>query len=493
MTRTGIFAKLKCKYYVRKEINSSTVWVLEMGTQVLSVDECRYHEKCKVTNLYIREENYMNENKTGVWIRCMNGKEVKYNPRNGMAPFNVGDVVEVENSDVYAMFKIETVEFKGDLPITETYMIKPLAKVSKTTQPWQDTTFDDAEPIEMDVYRDGKVNIIVPYWYEKLRYRLQSIKSTEATIIIIRITRKETTNEDLEIKTCMISADEIKTDVLSISPPEPILCVSPSNQPEPITAMSEAEKNWWKECCGGSETERGLRTEIPTHIDWNGEMSATLTFSPEKIDEIMNKLAETKKEKDMYTKNLKDKIKKVIYVDKEMTVKEPMLDGNGKPVTKYKFYRGMVKVVWNCGTETVAYTSRFDRFNREEGFKTCVLKYLFGNAGAHDAVDFWTNKYVKYPSSCIEVTENLCKLEKILEKDKYRKDDQKGLPHAKFLRRTVDRLVPSFSDDKLHYAPEDEKLANEFKKLAKKYFPELKCREIYINDRKQEDVFVAIK
>ncbi len=32
------------------------------------------------------------------------------------------------------------------------------------------------------------------------------------------------------------------------------------------------------------------------------------------------------------------------------------LEEDGKPVTKYKFYRGMVKVVWNCGTETVAYT-----------------------------------------------------------------------------------------------------------------------------------------
>lgn len=47
MTRTGICAKLKCKYYVRKEINSSTVWVLEMGTQVLSVDEYQYRENVK--------------------------------------------------------------------------------------------------------------------------------------------------------------------------------------------------------------------------------------------------------------------------------------------------------------------------------------------------------------------------------------------------------------------------------------------------------------
>lgn len=33
----------------------------------------------------------MEENKTGVWIQDnMNGKIIKYNPRDGMAPFNVG-------------------------------------------------------------------------------------------------------------------------------------------------------------------------------------------------------------------------------------------------------------------------------------------------------------------------------------------------------------------------------------------------------------------
>lgn len=188
----------------------------------------------------------MDENKTGVWIQnSMNGKIVKYNPRDGMAPFNVGDVVEVENDDVYAMFKIETVEFKGNLPITETYMIKPHGKVSKTTQHWQYATFD-AEPIEMDVYRDGRVNIIVPYWYEKVRYRLQSIKSTEATIIIRRITRKETMNEDIEIQTDTILADEIKIGTLAPPPPlsERRVSVLPHYQQKPITATSEAEKNW---------------------------------------------------------------------------------------------------------------------------------------------------------------------------------------------------------------------------------------------------------
>lgn len=213
----------------------------------------------------------------------------------------------------------------------------------------------------------------------------------------------------------------------------------------------------------------------------------------------MNELTENEEGKDMNTEKLKDKIKKVIYVDKEMTVREPILDSNGKPlerggkpVTKAKFYRGMVKVVWNCGTETVAYTSRFDRFNREEGFKTCVLKYLFGNAGAHDAVDFWTNKYVKYPSSCIEVTENLCKLEKILENDKKREEERKGLPHAKFLRR-IGLLSGGCVAGKLIYKNCDMKYVNEFKKLAKKYFPELKGKEIYVNGNKNDEIFVAIK
>lgn len=442
----------------------------------------------------------MEENKTGVWIQnSMNGKIIKYNPRDDMAPFNVGDVVEVENDDVYAMFKIETVEFKGNLPITETYMIKPHGKVSKKTQSWQYVTFDDAESIEMDVYRDGRVNIIVPYWYEKVRYRLQSIKSTEATIIIRRITRKESMNENLEIHTGTILADEIKIGTLAPPPlSERRVSDLPHYQQKPITATSEAEKNWWKECCGGSETERGLRADAPTLDDWNGEMSATLTFASEKLDEIMSELTGNEEEKDMNTKNLKEMIKKPIYVDKEITIKEPMLDGNGKqiekdgePVFKVKHYHGMVKILWTSGAETVAYVEGNDVYDRENGFKTCVLKYLCGNAGAHDAVDFWTNKYVKYPSSCIEVTENLCKLEEIIENDKQREEERKGLPHAKFFVVKKEELM--FDPLKESYEDENGQKIKEFKKLAKKYFPELKGKEIYINDNKSYEIFVAIK
>lgn len=447
----------------------------------------------------------MDENKTGVWIQnSMNGKIIKYNPRDDMAPFNVGDVVEVENDDVYAMFKIETVEFKGNLPITETYMIKPHGKVSKKTQSWQYVTFDDAESIEMDVYRDGRVNIIVPYWYEKVRYRLQSIKSTEATIIIRRITRKETMNEDIEIQTGTISADKIQVDTLTLPPLlERRVSALPHYQQKPITATSEAENNWLGGLSAPGESrmihdDHGLSPYAPTHIVWNGETSATLTFSSEKLDEIMSELTENEEEKEMYTKNLKEMIKKPIYVDKEITVKEPMLDNNGKqiekdgePVFKVKHYHGMVKILWTSGSETVAYVEGNDVYDRENGFKTCVLKYLCGNAGAHDAVDFWTNKYVKYPSSCIEVTENLCKLEKILENDKQREEERKGLPHAKFFVVKKEELM--FDPLKESYEDENGQKIKEFKKLAKKYFPELKGKEIYINDNKSYEIFVAIK
>ena len=439
----------------------------------------------------------MDENKTGVWIRCMNGKEVKYN-HNQISSFNVGEIVEVDNDDVYVKFKIETVELKFGSAIIATYTIKPQGIITKTLHPYQYKAFDDAESIVMDVYKNDVVNIIVPYWHENLRYRLQSINSTEAAI---RITRQETMNEDLEIHTGTILADEIKIGTLAPPPlSERRVSVLPHYQQKPITATSEAEKNWWKECCGGSETERGLRADAPTLDNRIGEMSATLTFASEKLDEIMSELTGNEEEKDMNTKNLKEMIKKPIYVDKEITVKEPMLDNNGKqiekdgePVFKVKHYHGMVKILWTSGAETVAYVEGNDVYDRENGFKTCVLKYLCGNAGAHDAVDFWTNKYVKYPSSCIEVTENLCKLEKILEKDKKREEERKGLPHAKFLRRIAVNCIAEFSSDKLHYMPNDSKLASEFKKLAKKYFPELKGTEIYINNNKQDEIFVAIK
>ena len=439
----------------------------------------------------------MEENKTGVWIRCMNGKRIRYN-RGSHSSFNVGDIVEVDNDDVYAKFKIVVVELKNLATVTATYTIKPQLRIDRTRHPYMTTRFHDAKPIEMDVYGNDRALIIVPPWYNKEQYRNQSIRSTEAAITVTRKEVTETMNEDLEIQTGTISADKIKTDVLNTSLPDQILYVSSSGQSEPITATSEAEKNW----LGGFSAQgksrmmhddRGLRSQIPTT-----ELGQTLKKIVDRMGNItISDLEENHikfKEKEMYTEKLKEMIKKPIYVDKEITVKEPMLDNNGKqiekdgkPVFKVKHYHGMVKILWKDGAETVAYVEGNDVYDRENGFKTCVLKYLFGNAGAHDAVDFWTNKYVKYPSSCIEVTENLCKLEEILENDKQREEERKGLPHAKFFREIKDEMLFDTYDD------ETLKNINEFKKLAKKYFPELKGKEIYINDNKNDEIFVAIK
>ena len=438
----------------------------------------------------------MDENKTGVWMQTK-GRHRKRLDSDDEIRLSIGDYIQVFSDVNNVLFKVVSVEYNRSRG-SGFQKLLPVCSVFGEDDKAIDPT---ATGLHRLIYT--KIDSNNKMWFDGDLYRYINCvarTSDELQVVLIR----GTMNEDLEIHTGAILADEIQVDTLTLPPlSERRVSALPHYQQKPITATSEAEKNWLGGLSAPGESrmihdDHGLSPYAPTHIVWNGETSATLTFSSEKLDEIMSELTENEEEKDMYTEKLKDKIKKVIYVDKEMTVKEPVLDGNGKPleedgkpVTKYKFYRGMVKVVWNCGTETVAYTSRFDRFNREEGFKTCVLKYLFGNAGAHDAVDFWTNKYVKYPSSCIEVTENLCKLEKILENDKKREEERKGLPHAKFLRR-IGLLSGGCVAGKLIYKNCDMKYVNEFKKLAKKYFPELKGKEIYVNGNKNDEIFVAI-
>lgn len=434
----------------------------------------------------------MEENKTGVWVQTK-GRHRKRLDSDDEIRLSIGDYIQVFSDVDNVLFKVVSVEYNRSRGSSFQKLL-PVCSVFGEDDKAIDPT---ATGLHRLIYT--KINSNNKMWFDGDLYRYINCvvrTSDELQVVLIR----GTMNEDLEIKTGTISADEIKIGTLAPPPlSERRGSFLPYYQQKPITATSEAAKNFKKEYYGIFGAERELKSQIPTI-----ELDQTLKKIAGRMDNIMISDLRTNhiefKEKEMYTKNLKEMIKKPIYVDKEITVKEPMLDNNGKqiekdgkPVFKVKHYHGMVKILWVSGAETVAYVEGNDVYDRENGFKTCVLKYLCGNAGAHDAVDFWTNKYVKYPSSCVEVTENLYKLEEIIENDKHREEERKGLPHAKFLRRTVDRLVPSFSDDKLHYAPEDEKLANEFKKLAKKYFPELKCREIYINDRKQEDVFVAIK
>lgn len=434
----------------------------------------------------------MEENKTGVWVQ-IKGRHRKRLDSDDEIRLSIGDYIQVFSDVDNVLFKVVSVEYNRSRESSFQKLL-PVCSVFGEDDKAIDPT---ATGLHRLIYT--KINSNNKMWFDGDLYRYINCvvrTSDELQVVLIR----GTMNEDVEIQTGTISADKIQVDTLTLpSLSERRVSALPYYQQKPITATSEAAKNFKKEYYGTFGAERELKSQIPTT-----ELGQTLKKISDRMGDItISDLGESHiefKEKEMYTKNLKEMIKKPIYVDKEITVKEPMLDNNGKqiekdgkPVFKVKHYHGMVKILWVSGAETVAYVEGNDVYDRENGFKTCVLKYLCGNAGAHDAVDFWTNKYVKYPSSCVEVTENLCKLEEIIENDKHREEERKGLPHAKFLRRTVDRLVPSFSDDKLHYAPEDEKLANEFKKLAKKYFPELKCREIYINDRKQEDVFVAIK
>lgn len=434
----------------------------------------------------------MEENKTGVWVQTK-GRYRKRLDSDDEIRLSIGDYIQVFSDVDNVLFEVVSVEYNRSRGSSFQKLL-PVCSVFGEDDKAIDPT---ATGLHRLIYT--KINSNNKMWFDGDLYRYINCvvrTSDELQVVLIR----KTMNEDIEIQTGTILADEIKIGTLAPPPlSERRGSFLPYYQQKPITATSEAAKNFKKEYYGTFGAERELKSQIPTT-----ELGQTLKKISDRMGDItISDLGESHiefKEKEMYTKNLKEMIKKPIYVDKEITVKEPMLDNNGKqiekdgkPVFKVKHYHGMVKILWVSGAETVAYVEGNDVYDRENGFKTCVLKYLCGNAGAHDAVDFWTNKYVKYPSSCIEVTENLCKLEKILEKDKYRKDDQKGLPHAKFLRRIAVNCIAEFSSDKLHYMPNDSKLASEFKKLAKKYFPELKGTEIYINNNKQDEVFVAIK
>lgn len=439
----------------------------------------------------------MDENKTGVWVQTK-GRHRKRLDSDDEIRLSIGDYIQVFSDVDNVLFKVVSVEYNRSRGSSFQKLL-PVCSVFGEDDKAIDPT---ATGLHRLIYT--KINSNNKMWFDGDLYRYINCvvrTSDELQVVLIR----GTMNEDIEIQTGTISADKIQVDTLTLpSLSERRVSALSHYQQKPITATSEPIKNEAGELSTTGKSwmihdDRGLSPYAPTHIDWNGEMSATLTFAPEKLDEIMSELTGNEEEKEMYTKNLKEMIKKPIYVDKEITVKEPMLDNNGKqiekdgkPVFKVKHYHGMVKILWVSGAETVAYVEGNDVYDRENGFKTCVLKYLCGNAGAHDAVDFWTNKYVKYPSSCIEVTENLCKLEEIMEKDKYRKDDQKGLPHAKFLRR-IGLLSGGSVAGKLIYKKCDMKYVNEFKKLAKKYFPELKGKEIYVNGNKNDEIFVAIK
>lgn len=168
--------------------------------------------------------------------------------------------------------------------------------------------------------------------------------------------------------------------------------------------------------------------------------------------------------------NLKQKVAKL---DNN---KKPILDENGNELYDEIPKNGLTKCIWKDGSATISYASKEDAFNPEAGLMTCVLKKAMGNKEFHDFMEFWTEKHVKYPCKYPEVTEALCKLEKVLKSDSVRSSENKGLSKAKFLLKKCEDYI----DDK-----EYKNKCREFIKCTKLYFKnELKGKKLVVRNSK---------
>lgn len=166
--------------------------------------------------------------------------------------------------------------------------------------------------------------------------------------------------------------------------------------------------------------------------------------------------------------NLKQKVAKL---DNN---RKPILDENGKELYDEIPKNGLTKCIWKDGSTTISYASKEDAFNPEAGLMTCVLKEAMGNKEFHDFMEFWTEKHVKYPCKYPEVTEALCKLEKVLKSDSVRRSENKGLDKVKFLSTKCG----DFIDEK-----EYKDKCREFIKCAKLYFNnELKGKKLVVRN-----------
>lgn len=201
----------------------------------------------------------------------------------------------------------------------------------------------------------------------------------------------------------------------------------------------------------------------------------------------------------------KDMIK-VIHVDKPFKLKKTFTDSEGNECEEIINKNGMTKCVFkNEETgkvkEVISYVDKNETYDKEKGLMMCMLKYLLNKPDLYEFFDYWLEDFDKFPSSDKEVTKNLAKLNKILQKDKQRVVEDFGLENAKFFRFELpddgimyDRrnFYPSL-DPKLYintaaeytgysgskYTSSGEsdwdksigEKFKEFRKLSKKYFP----------------------
>ena len=168
---------------------------------------------------------------------------------------------------------------------------------------------------------------------------------------------------------------------------------------------------------------------------------------------------------------------KVVRLDNN---KRAITDENGNELYEEIPKNGLTKCIWKDGSATISYASKEDAFNPEAGLMTCVLKKVMGNKEFHDFMEFWTEKHVKYPCKYPEVTEALCKLEKVLKSDSIRSLENKGLSKVKFLLKKHVDCREDYIDDK-----EYKNKCREFIKCAKLYFEnELKGKKLVVRNSK---------
>lgn len=191
----------------------------------------------------------MDENKTGVWMQTK-GRHRKRLDSDDEIRLSIGDYIQVFSDVNNVLFKVVSVEYNRSRG-SGFQKLLPVCSVFGEDDKAIDPT---ATGLHRLIYT--KIDSNNKMWFDGDLYRYINCvarTSDELQVVLIR----GTMNEDLEIHTGAILADEIKIGTLAPPPlSERRVSTLPHYQQKPITATSEAEKNWWKECCGGSETER---------------------------------------------------------------------------------------------------------------------------------------------------------------------------------------------------------------------------------------------
>lgn len=239
----------------------------------------------------------MEENKTGVWVQTK-GRYRKRLDSDDEIRLSIGDYIQVFSDVDNVLFKVVSVEYNRSRGSSFQKLL-PVCSVFGEDDKAIDPT---ATGLHRLIYT--KINSNNKMWFDGDLYRYINCvvrTSDELQVVLIR----KTMNEDIEIQTGTILADEIKIGTLAPPPlSERRGSFLPYYQQKPITATSEAAKNFKKEYYGTFGAERELKSQIPTT-----ELGQTLKKISDRMGDItISDLGESHiefKEKEMYTKKSK--------------------------------------------------------------------------------------------------------------------------------------------------------------------------------------------